>query len=173
MARAFVAVGSNINPEANMHAALRALALRAQVEALSTVYQTEAENHPDRPLFYNCVVKIQTDLSPKALKFEVLRSIEAELGRRRTSDKDAPRTIDLDLILYDALVLKTSRLLLPDPDIARRPFLAIPLLELAPDLVLPGTRSSVAELAAGLPRNGLQPLQAYTRRLRRELCPRT
>ncbi len=169
MARAFVAVGSNVNPALNVRAAIRALALQVQVNAISTMYRTEPEGRRDQPSFYNCVVEITTGLAPQFLKFQVLRGIEAELARQRTSDKDAPRTIDLDLILYDDLVLNTRGLVLPDPDIARRPFLAVPLNELAPGLVLPGTRTVVAELAADLPRVKMRPLRAYTKRLRQEI----
>ena len=172
MVRAFVAVGSNINPAVNVRAAIRALASEAQVTAISTVYLSEPESRPDQSPFYNGVVEIKTGLSPQALKFQVLRGIEARLGRQRTPDKEAARTIDLDLILYDDLVLKTSGLVLPDPDIARRPFLAVPLSELAPDLVLAGTQASVAELVTGLPPVRLRPLRAYTARLRRDLLAR-
>lgn len=169
MARAFVAVGSNINPAVNVRAAIRALALQVQVIAISTIYRTEPEGRPEQSPFYNCVVEIKTDRSPQTLKFQLLRGIEAGLGRRRTSDKDAPRTLDLDLILYDDLVLNTNGLVLPDPDIARRPFLAVPLSELAPDLVLAGTLTPIAELVASLPRVKLRPLRAYTARLRRDI----
>ncbi len=170
MTRAFVSVGSNIDPATHVCAALRALASRVQVTAISTVYRTRSESRPDQPPFYNCVIEIRTGFSPQTLKFQVLRGIEAELGRRRTRDKNAPRTIDLDLILYGDLVLKTARLVLPDPDIVRRSFLALPLMELAPDLVLPGTQWRLAGLAARLPRIGLRPLLAYTRALRRDVC---
>ncbi len=169
MARAFVAVGSNINPARNVRAAIRALAERVRVAAISTVYRTEPECRPGQPPFYNCVIEIETGLSPRTFKFQLLRGIEAALGRQRTADKDAPRTIDLDLLLYDDLVLNTSGLVLPDPDIARRPFLAIPLSELSPGLVLPGTLAPVAELAANMPPTGMRPRIAYTARLRREI----
>lgn len=169
MARAFVAVGSNINPARNVRAAIRALAVRLRVVAISTVYRTEPEGRPGQPPFYNCVIEINTGLSPQRLKFQILRGIEAARGRQRTADKDAPRIIDLDLLLYDDLVLNTGGLVLPDPDIARRPFLAVPLSELSPGLVLPGTLAPVAELAARLPSSGMRPRKAFTARLRREI----
>lgn len=169
MTRAFVAVGSNIKPSLNVRAALRALALRAPIVAISTVYRTEPEGRPGQPSFYNCVVEIRTEMRPQKLKSQVLRRIEADLGRRRTADKYAPRTIDLDLILYGNLVMDTRELVLPDPQIARRPFLAVPMSELAPDLKLPGTTAKMAELAAKLPVDGMRPLAAYTGRLRTEI----
>ena len=164
-----MAVGSNINPAANVRAAIRALALHAPIVAISTVYRTEPEGRPGQPSFYNCVLEIRTEMRPQELKSQVLRRIEADLGRQRTADKYAPRTIDLDLILYGDLVLDTSGLVLPDPQIARRPFLAVPLSELAPGLKLPGSDSKVVELAAKLPLDTMHPLTAYTGRLRTEI----
>jgi 2-amino-4-hydroxy-6-hydroxymethyldihydropteridine diphosphokinase len=168
-ARAFIAVGSNISPVENVRAALLALAREEQVVAVSTIYQTEPEGRPDQPDFYNCVAEIKTEKTPEALKYEVLRRIETGLGRQRTSDKFAPRTIDLDLMLYDNLILITDRLVLPDPEIASRPFLAACLSELAPDLILPGTTSRVAELAVCLPQDNMHPLEDYTARLKSDL----
>ncbi len=167
--RVFVAVGSNIDPPVNVRAAIRGLALHTCIVAMSTVYRTEPEGRSGQPSFYNCVVEVRTEMRPQEFKFQVLRRIEADLGRQRTADKYAPRTIDLDLILYGDLVLVTSDLVLPDPQIAHRPFLAVPLSELAPDLKLPGTTSKMAELAAKLPSDKLRPLTAYTSRLRTDI----
>ena len=169
MPRAFIAIGSNIAPAANVRSAIQALRAETRLIAISTIYCTEPERYPDHPLFYNGVVEVETGKAPQALKFELLRSIEARLGRQRTSDKDAPRTIDLDLLLWGDLVLKTAGLTLPDPDIADRPVVAIPLSELASDLVLPGTLTSISALIANLSRTGMTPLNRYTAYLRREM----
>jgi 2-amino-4-hydroxy-6-hydroxymethyldihydropteridine diphosphokinase len=168
-ARAFIAVGSNISPEENVRAALLALARQEQIVAVSTIYRTKPEGQPDQPDFYNCVVEIKTEKTPEVLKYQVLRRIEAGLGRQRTLDKFAPRTIDLDLMLYDNLVLDTDRIVLPDPEIASRPFLAACLSELAPDLMLPGTTSRVAELCACLPQDNMRALADYTARIKSDL----
>jgi dihydroneopterin aldolase/2-amino-4-hydroxy-6-hydroxymethyldihydropteridine diphosphokinase len=168
-ARAFIAVGSNISPEENVRAALQALARQEQIVAVSTIYRTKPEGRLDQPDFYNCVVEIKTKKSPEALKYQVLRRIEAGLGRQRTSDKFAARTIDLDLMLYDNLVLDTDRIVLPDPEIASRPFLVACLNELAPDLILPGTTSRVAELSACLPQDYMHALENYTARIKSDL----
>jgi len=169
MARAFVAIGSNIDAAANVRAAVRALALRMPVVAISTVYRTEPEERPEQPPFYNCVVEINAEIAPLELKFQVLRPIEEALERRRTSDKYAPRTIDLDLILYDDLVLNCGGLVLPDPEIASRFFLAVPLAEVAPGLILPGTGLRISRVAAALAQDKAQPLKAYTALLRRDI----
>jgi 2-amino-4-hydroxy-6-hydroxymethyldihydropteridine diphosphokinase len=169
MTRAFVSVGSNIDPAANTLRALRLLGREVRITNISTVYQTDAVGRPGAPPYYNCVVKIETETPPVQLKLEVLRRIEADLGRERTGDKFADRTIDLDLILYDELVMNTEDLALPDPDIAMRPFLAYPLLELTPGLVLPGSARPVNEIAAALSREAMKPLEAYTAEIRKEI----
>jgi dihydroneopterin aldolase/2-amino-4-hydroxy-6-hydroxymethyldihydropteridine diphosphokinase len=167
MSRAFVGVGSNIDPAENVEKAIRLLSAALQVRGISTVYLTEAVGRPGEPLYYNCVVEIETDVLPAELKQQVLRGIEKELGRIRSNDRYAARTIDLDLILYGQLVMTTGGLTLPDPDIVRRPFLAVPLHELAPDLKLPGSDQSINEIAAALTQEAMKPLQAYTERLRK------
>ena len=166
MPRAFIAIGSNIAPEVNVRAAIRALLAETRVIAISTIYRTEPERHPKHPPFYNGVIEVETARSPQALKFELLRSIEASLGRQRTSDKDAPRTIDLDLLLYGDQVLNTGCLTLPEPDISDRAVVAIPLAELAPDLVLPGTPTTISMLASKLSPTAMIPLAHYTARLK-------
>ncbi len=168
-ARAFIAVGSNISPEENVRAALLALARQEEIVAVSTIYCTKPEGRPDQPDFYNCVVEIKTEKMPEALKYQVLRCIEAGLGRQRISDKFAPRTIDLDLMLYDNLILDTDRLVLPDPEISSRPFLAACLSELAPDLILPGTGLRIADLSARFSIDNMRPLDGYTARVRSDL----
>lgn len=169
MARAFVSVGSNIDPETNIKDALLRLAREVDIRACSTIYLTDPVGPPGQPSFYNCVVEIETELPPGELKFGVLRDIEDGLGRRRSDDKFAPRTIDLDLILYDDLAMATDNLMLPDPDILQRPYLAISLSELAPGLVLPGSGAYVDEAASNLPRDSMKPLKSYTELIRKEI----
>lgn len=169
MARAFIGIGSNIEPAANLRSAIRSLARRTRLVSISMVYLTEALDRPEQSPYYNCVVAIETAASPAEMKYGILRQIEIQLGRQRSPDKYAPRTIDLDLIVYGDLALDAAGLKLPDPDILERPFLAIPLFELAPDLVLAGYGLSVCEIAARLPKDGMKPLQEYTRRLQEEM----
>jgi dihydroneopterin aldolase/2-amino-4-hydroxy-6-hydroxymethyldihydropteridine diphosphokinase len=169
MVRAFVGIGSNVAPAENVEKAIRQLSGALQVRGISTVYLTEAVGRPGQPPYYNCVVEIETDVMPAELKQQVLRRIEKELGRVRSTDRSAARTIDLDLLLYDRLVMATGGLTLPDPDIVKRPYLAIPLLELAPDLQLPGSDLRISEIAAALPQDAMKPLQDYTARLRKDI----
>jgi 2-amino-4-hydroxy-6-hydroxymethyldihydropteridine diphosphokinase len=166
MSRAYLAVGSNLDPEDHVRRALRLLREAVSVTAISTFYRTPPRGRPEQPDFLNGVVEVETDLPPRELRAG-LREIEARLGRVRTADKFAARTIDLDLIVYANV---KDELDLPDPEIAERNFLAVPLAELAPELRLPGRGETLAELAAALPRAGLTPQPAYTRELREELA---
>jgi 7,8-dihydro-6-hydroxymethylpterin-pyrophosphokinase len=100
------------------------------------------------------------------LKRGVLRLIESELGRVRSRESYAPRTIDLDLLLYGNLVIHDRELCIPDPDIRVRPFLAVPLLELKPDLVLPDTDEPLASVRSASDRRGMEPVPELTRILR-------
>jgi dihydroneopterin aldolase/2-amino-4-hydroxy-6-hydroxymethyldihydropteridine diphosphokinase len=169
VARAFVSVGSNINPAENVRKAIHTLALQTRVVGISTVYCTEPMGRPEQSPYYNCVVEIETEAPPAELKHQVLRRIEADLGRERSEDRYAPRTIDLDLIVYDDLVMKTNDLTLPDPQILHRPFLAIPLHELAPELTLPGSDMRIEEVVAAPPQGNMKPLESYTEHLRRAI----
>jgi 7,8-dihydro-6-hydroxymethylpterin-pyrophosphokinase len=103
------------------------------------------------------------------LKFEVLRGIEAELGRVRTEDKYAARTVDLDIAIYGDAVVSEPDLRIPDPDIRKRPFIAVPLLELAPFLMLPDTGEALSSLASAKARADLEPVSSFTARLRKKV----
>ncbi len=169
MARAFVSVGSNIDPGENIGKAIRELTLHVRVVGISTVYLTEPEGRPGQPKFYNCVVEVASQIPPEDLKYKVLRRIEDDLGRKRTEDKYSDRTIDLDLILYDDLVINTDVIRLPDQQILVRPFIAIPLMELSPGLMLPGLGVNIDDVAGRLRACEMKPLGSYTERLRREI----
>ena len=170
MARAYIGIGSNIRPEENIRTAVRLLSERARLIAISTFYRTPAIG-PDRkpsgqPPFVNGVAAVETDVEPLELK-QTLRAIEQKLGRQRGPDKYAPRTIDLDLLVYDHPAITTKELVLPDPQIAERAFLAIPLRELASDLLIGG--KSIRQIAADLAGQPMEPLADYTRQLRLEI----
>lgn len=168
METAYIGLGSNIDPEKNLLEALRAL-LPEGLKRVSAVYRTEPVGPQGQPFFYNCVAEVSTFRPPLELKYMVLRPIEEALGRRRASeDKYSARQADLDLILYGSLEVNTPELVLPDPDIYTRPFLAIPLLELAPGLVLPDGRE-LKELARSLEGKGMEELASYTALMRKEL----
>jgi 2-amino-4-hydroxy-6-hydroxymethyldihydropteridine diphosphokinase len=165
---AYIGAGSNVEPEKNLLEALRLL-MSEGLTRVSTVYRTEPVGVPGQPSFYNCVAEVVTVRPPVELKYAVLRPVEDTLGRRRDHEnKYSPRQIDLDLILYGGLEVSSEGLTLPDPDIYTRPFLAIPLFELAPGLVLPDG-NTLKELAKSLDVKGMEELPAYTARIRKEL----
>lgn len=141
----YLGVGSNIDPACNVVAALEQLSGPLTLTSVSTFYRTEPVDRPDQPPFANGVFGIETSLEPRQLK-QLLCAVEVKLGRRRTADRHSPRTIDLDLLLLGELVLDDDRFRLPDPDIRRRPFISTPLLELAPELVLPDTGERLSEV---------------------------
>jgi len=139
--------------------------------AVDSQARAPVPQHDDmqQPLFLNGVVKVRTGLDALTLKLDVLRGIESVLGRVRTADAHAARTIDLDILLYDSAIIEEPKLRIPDPDIRERPFLAIPLLELAPDLVLPDTGERLAALPCARRRAELIPADDFSGALRERL----
>jgi dihydroneopterin aldolase/2-amino-4-hydroxy-6-hydroxymethyldihydropteridine diphosphokinase len=170
MARVFIGIGSSLDPERNVRAAIGLLRKEVHVRRVSTFYRTEALRRPGDPAFYNGVIEAETDIPPLELQQAVLRRIEEALGRRRTEDRYAPRTVDLDILVYGDVALKTEHLTLPNPNIEERAFVALPLHELAPDLVLPGSGQRLEEIAARCADHELQSLPEYTQLLRRDLA---
>ncbi len=173
MASVYIGIGSNIDPEANIRAAIRLLADKVDIIDISTFYLTAAVDRPEQPAFVNGAVHIDTDVSPDELKYGILRSIEQKLGRTRTDDRSASRTIDLDILVYDTVVICEGDMVIPDPEIARRPFLLIPLYQLDSGLVLPGTGIPISELAGLFAHHGMTPLREFTEVLRDDLHERS
>ena len=167
MTLAFLSLGSNIEPEKNILEAVRLLSHRVKVLKASTVYLTEPLRGKSQAKYYNCVIKIETDIEPHELKFDVLRPIEKELGRKRTKDKFASRTIDIDIILYGNVVVSTKELTIPDPDIQRRAFLAIPLCEIEPSLTLPVANKPIMEIAGRFKKPQIKELKSFSEALQR------
>lgn len=168
---AFIAVGSNIEPVDNIQAALVLLAAHVVFRAVSTFYRTEALGQGGQADYRNGVWKIETEVEPEVLKFEVIRPIEHELGRVRTTDPYAARTIDLDIVIYGDRVLEAENLVLPDPEIRRRAFVAVPLLELAPHLCLPDTGEALAGIESAQRPEELVPDIVLTRLLKGRINP--
>ncbi len=144
-----ISLGSNIEPEVNLPLAVQGLGARFSLVGVSRIYEAEPVGAPAAPKFLNAAVAIETDVAPAELKFGHLRPLEAELGRVRTSDPNAPRTIDLDIALAGELIVAdaASGLEIPDPEILRRAHVALPLADLAPDAVHPVTGETLFEIA--------------------------
>lgn len=164
----YVAVGSNVRPEESIRRALDLLGREVELSSVSTFYRTAPIGRPGQPEFLNGVVRVRASLSPREFKFRVLRRIEADLGRVRTADLYAPRTIDLDIVLYGDEVVDESDLKVP-PDDVRRPFVALPLLELAGDGPLPGTDESLSSLCPVAETVGMRAAVEFTREMKERL----
>ena len=149
MSVAYIALGANLgDPAATVNAAFAALAELPQstLTVRSALYRTAPVGILDQPEFVNAAARITTQLAPEALLDELL-AIEQRFGRIR-AERNGPRTLDLDILLYDDLVIETPRLTLPHPRLHLRAFVLYPLADLAPDLALPGRGSLAAWLPA-------------------------
>jgi 2-amino-4-hydroxy-6-hydroxymethyldihydropteridine diphosphokinase len=129
--------------------ALARLKDAGSIVAVSRAFQSAAAGPAGQPDFVNAAVLLETELTPETLRAR-LRHVEAELGRLRVGDRYAPRPIDLDLVLYDRIVMDTAELTLPDPDLLVQPYLAATVAELDPSALHPVTREPLADVAARL-----------------------
>lgn len=146
---AFISLGSNISPEKNLPAAIQAIKKLASPIDVSNIYRSPAVGPTVQAEFLNAGVRLVTEYEPIVLR-NVLKSIEASLGRVRTEDKFAPRTIDLDLILLGNQIVEEGEFQLPDPDLLKQAHLAVPLAELDPNFRHPITKESLAIIAERL-----------------------
>jgi 2-amino-4-hydroxy-6-hydroxymethyldihydropteridine diphosphokinase len=144
----YVGLGSNLGDRlGHLEGALRALEATPDVAVLevSRFYETEPVG-PPQPAYLNAVAKLSTPLSPRAVLKRLLE-IERSEGRERGPQRNAPRTLDLDLLLYGELCLAEGDLILPHPRLHERGFVLEPLSDLAPGLVHPILRETIAVLA--------------------------
>lgn len=163
---AYISVGSNIDPFVHIEAGLKALADFVRIVDISTLYASRPTERSEQADFVNGVWQIETDLDPWSLKFDVLRTVESRFGRKRSMDKHAARTLDLDLILFGETIIRSDELVLPDPDIYNTPHVVFPLAELAPELILPDSKIRVRDLKGAAEAPGLTPMLAMTASLK-------
>jgi len=161
MADAYIALGSNLdNPHEQLDRALESLAQHAAIEliAVSSRYQTPPIG-PQQPDFINAAAQLRTTLTPIML-LDALQDIEQQQKRRR-SVHWGPRTLDLDILLYDNLVLDSKRLSIPHKLMTERAFVLVPLADIGADLTLPAG-DTVAQLLANCSQQGIVKLEYGT-----------
>jgi 2-amino-4-hydroxy-6-hydroxymethyldihydropteridine diphosphokinase len=147
---AFIALGANLrDPEQQVQAAVEELAMLrdTRLMGVSSLYRSAPVGYLDQPEFVNAVAAIETALVPRAL-LDALLAIERSYGRVRQFP-NAPRTLDLDIVLYGDLEVDEPGLTIPHPRMHERAFVVVPLAEIAPEIVVPG-RGPVRDLLAGL-----------------------
>jgi 2-amino-4-hydroxy-6-hydroxymethyldihydropteridine diphosphokinase len=138
VSRAFIALGSNLQqPQQQIQQAFNELASLPKTSLIkhSSLYRTAPVGYDNQPDFINAAAEIETGLAPLEL-LHALLALESTHGRERLFP-NAPRVLDLDLLLYDDMVMNTAELTLPHPRMHERGFVLLPLAEIAPDLIIP------------------------------------
>jgi 2-amino-4-hydroxy-6-hydroxymethyldihydropteridine diphosphokinase len=150
--QAFLSLGSNIgNRFELLLSAIRQLDSHPLIKLVnySSVYETDPVGYEKQDLFLNMVIEIVTDLKPYDLLYTCLNT-ELELGRKREF-RWGPRTIDLDILVYNQENIETEKLFIPHPRMMERAFVLIPLFEIVGDIILPGADEPLALLIDRLP----------------------
>jgi GTP cyclohydrolase-4 len=145
MVTAYLGLGSNLgNRKQNLARALELLSQHLKVEQVSSIYETEPVGYEQQPLFLNAMCRISTGLNPEKL-LHLAKEIETELGRT-PNFPNAPRPIDIDILLYGDEVFSNKELTIPHPRLTERAFVLVPLAEIAPDLVHPKNGKTIKNL---------------------------
>jgi 2-amino-4-hydroxy-6-hydroxymethyldihydropteridine diphosphokinase len=153
MPRAYLSIGSNLGGRAeNCIVAVARLSHEVKVLNVSAVYETEPWGKTDQPAFMNAAVEIETQLTPHEL-LEMCKQIEEGMGRE-PGERWGPRVIDLDILLYEDLVIGDEDLILPHPHMHERRFVLAPLAEIAPGARHPVQKKTAAELLEDLGEGG-------------------
>jgi len=158
MARVFLGLGANLgDARATLCRALAMLAEHGRLGAISSLYDTAPVGYTEQPRFLNLACELETDLSPEEL-LRLVKRIEVALGRQ-TTVRWGPRYIDIDILLYDDLLVRTCNLTIPHPRLAERAFVLAPLAEIAAEVVVPGSGRTVAALQREVPDQDVRRLE--------------
>ncbi len=143
--RVYLGLGSNLGDrEANLNKALALLREKLRTTKVSPFYETEPIGYTAQPRFLNTACEVLTDLPPSEL-FTFIKGIETEMGRT-PSFRNAPRVLDIDILLYGDLILDTPELTIPHPRMTERAFVLAPLVDIASEVVHPVARKSIQVL---------------------------
>jgi 2-amino-4-hydroxy-6-hydroxymethyldihydropteridine diphosphokinase len=147
MSIAYLMLGSNLGDKKNnLQQAREAISKSAgRILVISSIYESEPWGFTHSEYFYNQLIILQTILKPEEL-LQIILGIEVKLGRIRNRLEYEARTIDIDILFYDNLILNSEALVIPHPRIASRRFVLVPILAIAPDLVHPGTGKTVWQM---------------------------
>ncbi len=152
----YLALGTNLGDRpANLRAALKALLSEVKVITESKVYETPPWGYENQPAFLNMAVKCETNLEPESL-LKRLKQHEVQLGREQ-SFRWGPRLIDIDILFYDNIILKSESLTIPHPRLHERAFVLVPLAEISPDFIHPVLKKTINELLAGVNTDDIHP----------------
>ncbi|MCA9022390.1 MAG: 2-amino-4-hydroxy-6-hydroxymethyldihydropteridine diphosphokinase, partial [Planctomycetaceae bacterium] len=147
----YLALGSNIRPEFYLPEAVRLLEGSGSVVGRSSVWQSKPVGDTNQADFLNAAVLLETELEAAEICLHVIPAIEQKLDRvRDPQNKNGPRTIDIDLVLFNGAQLQIEHRIIPDPEIPERVFLAVPLAELSPRYCVPGLERDLAQIANAL-----------------------
>jgi 2-amino-4-hydroxy-6-hydroxymethyldihydropteridine diphosphokinase len=150
MQKAYISAGSNLGDrKGNLEFALTSLAEGNAVNKVSSCFETEPVGYHDQPWFLNIAIEISTPLTPAEL-MDFCNGIEKSCGRVRTFP-NAPRTLDLDILLFDNLVICEKWLVIPHPRLQERRFVLEPLAQIAPEVIHPVLRKSIRSLLESCP----------------------
>jgi 2-amino-4-hydroxy-6-hydroxymethyldihydropteridine diphosphokinase len=150
----YLGLGSNLGDrEENLLQAIQKLEPEIHPQKVSSIFETSPWGYLDQPGFLNCAVEAVTGLTPRKL-LQKLKTIESEMGRQ-PSIHFGPRLIDLDILLYDDLILSTKNLTIPHPLLVERAFVLVPLSEIASDLRHPISGETMGALVALVDKTGV------------------
>ena len=151
----YFATGSNLGDRLqNLHKARQAIQRFAELGTVSSIYETEPWGYSEQPAFLNQVLATTTNLAPLEV-LSSIKSIEGEIGRTPTF-RYGPRVIDIDILLYDDLILDDARLTLPHPRLTERAFVMVPLNEIAPQYLHPVFHQTIHELLQNMDTSSVQ-----------------
>jgi 2-amino-4-hydroxy-6-hydroxymethyldihydropteridine diphosphokinase len=157
----YIGLGSNLaNPVKQIQQALLVLETLSATRLLkhSSLYRSKPLGPPNQPDYINAIALLLTEL-PALILLDAMQIIENKQGRKRTGPKWGPRTLDLDMLLYENFQSQHPRLILPHPGLYERAFVLHPLYECTPDLVLPNGQT-IEKLIQHCPTDGLQKISA-------------